>query len=250
MSYTVDAVSKAIELLFVVAENPGMGVTELAKRSGNTKARAFRLLTTLEESGLVQRQMPTATYGLGYRALILGTSAQGQLTLINVAKQLLGQIGRECNESVLLRIRDGLETVCVAWWDSPHAVRIHSQMGERRPLAVGASGKLLLAHAPPDVQEAVLGAKRERFTPNTIVSGPELKKELKKILDSGVSISISEKTADTVAVAAPIFDATGAVVASLSMTAPSVRVPPDSLARYVALIQAGAARFSQGLGHA
>ncbi len=250
MSYTVDAVSKAIELLFVVAEHPGNGVTELAKRSGNTKARAFRLLTTLEESGLVQRQMPMATYGLGYRALILGTSAQGQLTLINVANQLLDQIGRECNESVLVRIRDGLETVCVAWWDSPHAVRIHSQMGERRPLAVGASGKLMLAHAPAEVQEAVFSTRRERFTPNTIMSGPELKKELKKILASGVSISISEKTADTVAVAAPIFDAAGIVVASLSMTAPSVRIPADSLARYVDIIQAGAARFSKALGHA
>ncbi|MES2902381.1 MAG: IclR family transcriptional regulator [Pseudomonadota bacterium] len=250
MSYTVDAVSKAIELLFLVAEQSGNGVTELAKRSGNTKARAYRLLTTLEESGLVQRQMPMATYSLGYRALILGTSAQGQLTLINVAGKLLDQVGRECNESVLVRIRDGFETVCVAWWDSPHAVRIHSQMGERRPLAVGASGKLLLAHAPAEVQVAVLGAKRERFTPNTITSATELKKELKKILEEGISISISEKTADTVAVAAPIFDAGGNVVASLSMTAPSVRVPPDTVTRYGAILQAGAARFSQALGYA
>jgi len=58
MSYTVDAVSKAIELLFLVAEEGGKGVTELARLSGNTKARAFRLLTTLEESGLVRRQTP------------------------------------------------------------------------------------------------------------------------------------------------------------------------------------------------
>lgn len=250
MSYTVDAVSKSIELLFLVADQPGLGVTELAKRSGNTKARAFRLLTTLEEGGLVQRQMPMASYTLGYRALILGTSAQGQLSLIKVAGQLLDQIGRECNESVLVRIRDGLETVCVAWWDSPHAVRIHSQMGERRPLGVGASGKLILAHADADVQEAVFGARRERFTPNTIMSAAELKKELKKILATGISVSVSEKTADTVAVAAPIYDAAGQVVASLSMTAPSLRVPSDKLQPYIDIIREGALRFSKALGHA
>ncbi|MCP1572676.1 DNA-binding IclR family transcriptional regulator [Herbaspirillum rubrisubalbicans] len=114
MSYTVDAVSKAIELLFLVAEEGGNGVTELAKRSGNTKARAFRLLTTLEECGLVRRQLPMATYSLGYRALILGTAAQGQLNLVNVARDILEDIGNECNESVLVRVRDGMDTVCVA----------------------------------------------------------------------------------------------------------------------------------------
>lgn len=129
MSYTVDAVSKAIELLFLVAEEGGKGVTELARLSGNTKARAFRLLTTLEESGLVRRQTPMATYSLGYRALIIGSAAQAQLSLISVAKDILEPIGRECNESVLVRIRDGAETVCVAWWDAPHALRVQSVGG-------------------------------------------------------------------------------------------------------------------------
>lgn len=58
MSYTVDAVSKAIELLFRVEKKAERGITALAKRSGNTKARAFRLLTPLEESGLVRRRLP------------------------------------------------------------------------------------------------------------------------------------------------------------------------------------------------
>ncbi len=58
MAYTVDAVSEAMKLLFLVAETPDKGVTELAKLSGNTKARAFRLLTTLEQSGMVQRTWP------------------------------------------------------------------------------------------------------------------------------------------------------------------------------------------------
>lgn len=249
MSYTVDAVSKAIELLFIVAEQGGNGVTELAKRSGNTKARAFRLLTTLEECGLVRRQLPMATYSLGYRALILGTAAQGQLSLINVANNVLEGIGKECNESVLVRIRDGVETVCVAWWDAPHAIRVHSQLGDRRPLFAGASGKLLLAYAPQEVQSAILTGKLEKFTSNTIIKQGELKKELKKILADGISISFSEKTADMVAIAAPVHDASGAVVASLSMTAPTSRVPKDSLEKYIKIIKRSAERFSGLLGY-
>ncbi|BEV15710.1 IclR family transcriptional regulator [Herbaspirillum huttiense F1] len=249
MSYTVDAVSKAIELLFLVAEEGGNGVTELAKRSGNTKARAFRLLTTLEECGLVRRQLPMATYSLGYRALILGTAAQGQLSLVNVARDILQDIGNECNESVLVRVRDGMDTVCVAWWDAPHAIRVHSQLGDRRPLFAGASGKLLLAYAPADVQAEILSGKLQKFTPNTIIKQADLKKELKKILAEGFSISHSEKTADMVAVAAPVRDSQGNVVASLSMTAPSSRVPREKLDKYVKIITQAAARFSQLLGY-
>ncbi len=249
MSYTVDAVSKAIELLFLVAEEGGHGVTELAKRSGNTKARAFRLLTTMEECGLVRRQLPMATYSLGYRALILGTAAQGQLSLVNVARDILEDIGNECNESVLVRVRDGMDTVCVAWWDAPHAIRVHSQLGDRRPLFAGASGKLLLAYAPPEVQAELLSGKLEKFTPNTIIKQGDLKKELKKIVVDGYSVSHSEKAADMVAVAAPVRDASGNVVASLSMTAPATRVPKDKLDKYVKIIRHAATRFSMLLGY-
>lgn len=249
MTYTVDAVSKAIELLFLVAEESGKGVTELARLSGNTKARAFRLLTTLEECGLVRRQLPAASYSLGYRALIIGSAAQAQLSLITVANDMLETIGRECNESVLVRIRDGAETVCVAWWDAPHALRVHSQLGDRRPLFVGASGKLLLAHAPEQIQEDILSGKLERFTPNTIVKRTELKREIKKILADSYSTSFSEKTTDMVAVAAPIRDATGAVIASLSMTAPITRVPKDKLGKYVDILKFAASRFSASLGY-
>jgi len=249
MSYTVDAVSKAIELLFLVAQHGDLGVTELARRSGNTKARAFRLLATLEEKGLVQRKMPLATYTLGYGALILGSAAQGQLSLLSVAGQLLEEVGKACNESVLVRVRDGLDTVCVAWWDAPHTVRIHSQLGDRRPLAAGASGKLLLAHAPQAVQEHILSGDLAIYTSNTIARRADLSAELARILEQGVSVSISERSAGTLAIAAPIHDASGAVIASLSMTAPTTRVAPDNLDHHSAVVAAGAARFSHALGY-
>jgi DNA-binding IclR family transcriptional regulator len=249
MTYTVDAVLKAMELLFLVAEEGGNGVTELAKRSGNTKARAFRLLTTLEECGLVRRQMPMASYSLGYRALIIGAAAQNQLNLIQIANDVLAEVGTECNESVLVRIREGSETVCIAWWDAPHAVRVHSQLGTRRPLGVGASGKLLLAFSPAELQNEVLGNDMKKFTDHTIIKRTDLKKELKKIAEEGLSISEAERTAEMVAVAAPVRDASGAVVASLSMSAPSSRVSRSALKKHAEVIRRGAERFSEALGY-
>jgi DNA-binding IclR family transcriptional regulator len=249
MDYTVEAVDRAVGLLFLVAQHPGLGVTELAKRSGNTKGRAFRLLDTLEQRGLVQREGDAATYSLGYKALFLGAAAQDQISLPRLAKPHMQEIGEQCNETVLLRILDGLESVCIARWDSSHAVRIHTEIGNRRPLYVGASSKLLLAFAPAELREAVLAADREKFTPNTITSRSKLEAELSRIKLQGYSVSISERTDDTVAVAAPVRGANREVVAALSITGPSPRLSKDNLESLIALVQSGAQRLSLDLGY-
>lgn len=249
MSYTVDVVNVAIELLMVVAENPGLGVTELSKRSGITKARTFRLLNTLEETGLIRRQDPAATYSLGYRALLVGAAAREQVQLSKVADALLPAVGAACGESVLVRIREATETVCIAWWDAPNTVRVESQLGRYRPLHAGASGKLLLAYAPEEIQEQVLGAERERFTSNTITGASQLKQSIQKVREQGYSISYAEKAIDTVSVATPIFDASGTVIASLATSAPSSRVPDEKLQVLITALQQGARQFSQELGY-
>ena len=249
MDYTVDAVDKAVGLLFLVAQQPGLGVTELAKRSGNTKARAFRLLGTLEQSGLIQRPGDTATYSLGYKALFLGSAAQEQLNLVRLSKPIMADLGQRCMETVLVRVREGLETVCIARFDSPHGVRVHTEIGNRRHLYAGASGKLLLSYAPPDVQDAVLNGELERFTPNTPADRSTLEKEFEKIKAQGYSTSFAERTAETVAVAAPVRDAGGAVVAALSITCPSSRMSEDKLPTYIEYVKEGARRFSAELGY-
>lgn len=246
--YTVDAVAKALGLLFLVAQFPGLGVTELAKRSGNTKARAYRLLSTLEQGGLIRREPGTSAYTLGYKALILGGAAGKQLNLPRMAAPHLEEIGLRCNETVLVRIRDGLETISVARWESTHAVRIHSEIGKRRPLYVGASGKLLLAFAPPDIQQLVFNGDLEKLTPDTPDFAAKLKKELTRILKQGYSTSFGERTAGTVSAAAPVRDATGEVVAALSITGPSSRVNEKNIEEHIDLVTQGARRLSRDLG--
>jgi DNA-binding IclR family transcriptional regulator len=181
--------------------------------------------------------------------LVIGAAAQEQVSFSRVAKPLLEELGPQCNESLLVRIRDGLETVCVAWWDAPHAVRVQSQLGNRRPLYVGASGKLLLAYAPANVQEEVLSGKREQFTPNTLMKRTQLEAELKKICKDGYSMSIAERSADTIAIAVPVRETKGEVVVSLSMTAPLSRVSKDDARKYIELLKTAAQKFSKELGY-
>jgi DNA-binding IclR family transcriptional regulator len=248
MSYIVEAVDEAIKLLFIVAAEPGLGVTEIARRAGITKPRAFRLLSTLEARDLVRRQGPAAAYALGLQALHLGAAAHGQIDLVRLAEGPIAALGAELNETIALRVRDALETVCVARWESTHSLRVHGEVGHRRPLHAGASSKLLLAFAPDDVFERVLSEERRRYTPNTPVSKVALQAEIETIRRQGHAVSVGERAPDTAAVAVPIVDSAGEVVAALSVSAPTTRLGEDRLPKVLQALHRQAAVISRGLG--
>ena len=247
MQYTVAAVQEALSLLMLVASGPGVGVTELAKRSGNTKARAYRLLLTLEECGFVQRDGANAAYTLGYAAVTLGLAAQQQVSLVKVANVHLADLGRKLNENLAILVREGFESVVIVKWDSSHELRTHNDGGRRRPLYAGASGKVLLAHAPSEIQKAVLAGEFQRFTSNTIVSKSKLTKEWSKVHSEGYSMSDGELVGDVVALAAPIFDSLGYVVAAVSLSMPRSRLP-EPVDPYIDALKTTAEKISRDLG--
>lgn len=249
MNYTVDAVDRALCLLFLVADQPGLGVTELSRRSGITKARSYRLLETLEKSGVIRRHENAAIYSLSYMALFLGAAAQEQIKLVRLTKKYLFGLGQQFNEHVYVRVRDGIESVCIARFDSSQAVRIHTKVGSRMPLYAGASGKLLLAYATAEIQEAVLEEEKEKFTANTIVERNALERHLDEIREQGYSISQGEQTAGTVSLAFPIRDAFGTVVAVLGVAVPSGRMRADKLTEFLDALRKAAWEFSCELGY-
>lgn len=227
MSYTVDALQDALSVLKIVAHSPGLGVSEIARRSGYTKARTYRFLLTFEAAGFVQRQGDAATYTLGPAALVVGLAAQEQVGLTKLAEKHLEALVRKYNETAGLLVRDGLESVTVAQHSSSHEVRVQAAVGRRRPLHAGASGKVLLAFGPEDVQARVLDGPLPKLGPHTITSKARLGKELKRTQEQGYALSVSEGAADVVAVAAPVFDGSGIAVASIGLTLPTSRAPDD-----------------------
>src|SRR5687767_2678019 len=128
MEYTVEAVQEALGVLMIVAHNPGLGVTEIAKRSGNTKARTFRFLTTLEQASFVRREKDATTYALGHISLVLGLAAQEQVSITRLAGRHLDELQQRFNETVAIVVRDGLQAVTIAHRPSTHDLRVHSQI--------------------------------------------------------------------------------------------------------------------------
>lgn len=247
MEYTVAAVQEALSVLMHVAHAPGLGVTEIARRSGNTKARAFRLLSTLEQAGFVQRGSSETDYVLGPMALVLGLAAQEQVSLARLGRRHLEELGRRFDENLQIRVRDGLASVTIAKWDSSQGVRVHSDVGARRALHAGASGKLLLAFAPAALQAQVLGGELERFTAATPTARARLERELERVRSQGHAVSRGEVLAGVVAAAVPVRDARAQVVAALGMSMPESRAPQD-LSEIIATLTDSAQRLSRELG--
>ena len=187
-SYFVEVVDRAVTVLQTVANAPGLGVSEIARRCGDGKARTYRLLCTLEKRGLVSRHDGGSAYQLGYAAVVLGAAASAQFDLVRMAQPILDDLGRELNETVKLRLRDGLEVIGVAKWEPDRDVRCHSQIGRRHPL-YSDPGKLLLAYSSPEIQAGVLS---EMLQASPKLEAASLQESLAQIRADGIHITTGD----------------------------------------------------------
>jgi IclR family transcriptional regulator, KDG regulon repressor len=249
MDYTITAVDRALSLLEVLAEHPGVGVTELANLTGNTKSLVFRLIFTLEQRGYVIKDPASRTYTLGYRLLTLAADTQNHAALITVARPLMDELAQHCPENVNLLVRDGLHSLCVALRESPLPMRLYAQVGRRGPLHVGGGPKVLLAFAPEEVQDAVFGAGLEVHTPLTITDPARLRTLLDQIRRANFNESHGDLDADSFSFAAPVFAGGGQVVAALSIAGPADRLDDGKAETYRRLVRTFASRLSDLMGH-
>ncbi|MFC0407196.1 IclR family transcriptional regulator [Roseomonas elaeocarpi] len=247
-SYLVAAADRALRLLTLVGDTPGLGLSELARLSGNSKARTFRLLQTLEANGFVLRKGSEATYWLSYQALRLAARAEQQIDLVRLSQPVLDAIGPRCEETVQIRVRHELESLCLGKWETTRIIRYHATVGQTSPLYAGAS-KVLLAFAPEAVQQTVLDSPRQSFTEDTPTEASVLRRELALIRRNGHCISRGEVSPEAFSVGVPVTDAAGQVVAALLIAAPLVRAMGARAKELLALAEEGGRMLSQALGH-
>ncbi|EHL98628.1 transcriptional regulator, IclR family protein [Acetobacteraceae bacterium AT-5844] len=246
--YLVAAADRALRLLVLVGETPGLGLSELARLSGNSKARAFRLLQTLEANGFVLRKGAEATYWLSFQAVRLAARAEQQIDLVRLSQPVLEHVGRLCEETVQIRVRHELESLCLAKWETSRIVRYHATVGQTSPLYAGAS-KVLLAFAPDAVQQAVLEGHRRSFTEDTPTEAGALRRQLELIRRNGHCFSRGEVSPEAFSVGVPVLDAGGQVAAALLIAAPLVRAAGERARELLALAEEGGRMLSLAMGH-
>jgi DNA-binding IclR family transcriptional regulator len=139
-------------------------------------------------------------------------------------------------------VREGDEAVSVDFLEGSHSVRFVKPVGVRNPLHAGANGKAILAHLSDDEQGAYLATDLAPVTGRTVTSVRALRAQLTRIRRDGYAVSRGEATPDAAGTAAPVFDASGRVIASVAATAPLSRMTSDADAARLAGAVVAAAR--------
>lgn len=247
----VRSVDRAAALLLALGDFPAeAGVTELARRLGLHKSTASRLLATLQRRGLVEQDEESGKYRLGLVVIRLAERAEKTLDLRTLARPDLERLARSTRETVGLAIVEGDRCLTVAQVDGPNMVACADRTGRTTPLHCGAAGKVLLATMPERDVMRLARNGLAAFTERTITTLERLLEELARVRRRGFATAFSECEPGQNAVAAPVHDARGRVVASVDIWGPAYRITPARVAELTAEARATASAISIRLGGA
>jgi DNA-binding IclR family transcriptional regulator len=223
----VQSVDRALRLLKAVASaaEPA-SAQELAQRCDVNRSTAWRLLSTLERHGLVERDAVTGRYLVGYAAFQIA-SAEDHDAVARRLRPLLQRTAEATGEIVTLAIAKRFGLVYVDQADPP-GPPTPDWSGRQIALHATSAGKVFLAWLPEDELAAVLPATLERFTPHTVVDRAALADELERVRRDGYATCLGEYDYSN-GVAAAVFDANQRPVAVVNIWGPSVRVTPARL---------------------
>ncbi len=224
---TVQAVRHALQLLRCLSGEGPLGVSELAGRVGLHKSSVSRLVATLFDDDLVERDRGSRRLRVGPGMLSLSFPLLDRIRMPDTTRAQLAELARESGETITLGIWDGAGAVNVEQALGARAIKHYAPPGSRNPAHCTASGKLLLAYASPASIERVIARGLVRYTPKTVVVPDALRAELADIRRQRYAANLGEFAQDVGALAVPVFDASGEVGAALTATVPMYRFAPD-----------------------
>lgn len=229
---TVNSVEHAIRLVELLARSaPMLSVSQMAQSLDLPRATVYRLLKTLAQQEWIVQEDKTYRLSLRLSGLFHGAGAGAEVALAERVTPLLQQLVNETGESAHFAALDGDRVVYLAKVDSPHPIRMFSQIGWRGPLHATGVGKVLLAAAEAKYLPRLCDEGLARFTPHTIVDGTQLQAELARIRQQGYALDAEELIEGLTCVAVPLVSE-NRVCGAISVAGPTARIgDPKALAK-------------------
>lgn len=227
--------------------NAELTLSEVAARTGVTRATARRFLLTLTRLGYVRTD--GRLFSLTPRILELGYAYLSALSLPEVAEVHLEALVAEVGESSSVSVLDGDDVVYVARVPVSRIMTVSISVGTRFPAFATSMGRVLLAGLPDEDLDAYLNkVVLDQLTTRTVGTPAALRTEISKVRAQGFSLVDQELEEGLRAVAAPIRDRAGRIVASLNISAHASRNSLESMRRnLIPPLLAAAARISADL---
>ncbi len=244
----VQSVDRAVAILEILARDGEAGVTDVARELGVHKSTASRLFAALDRRELVTQDSSRGKFRLGVGLVRLAGAAGRRLDVIQESRPVCRALAQEVGETVNLAILAGRDALYLDQVAGPSALSPHNWAGQRIPLHATSDGKVLLAYlAEHEVTDSLTPPLR-RFTGQTITDLDGLRQALAEVRQRGYATAAEELEAGLSAVAAPVRDADSRVVASISASGPSFRMPPERFGAVAVPVCRAAAEISRRLG--
>ncbi|MBU4465491.1 MAG: helix-turn-helix domain-containing protein [Actinobacteria bacterium] len=204
------------------AENPALTLSEVARRTGLTRAATRRFLLTLETLGYVRSD--ARVFALTPRVLELGFSYLSALSLPEIVQPHLEALSREVGESVSAAVLDGTDIVYVARVPTGRIMSVRITIGTRFPAFATSMGRVLLAQMPDAAADAALAASGlPSFTDRTLTDSSMLRAELDRVRAQGWSLVDGELEPGLRSIAAPVHGRDGVVLAAINVSTSATR---------------------------
>ena len=225
--YIIHSVDHAFDVLEAFrADEPELGVTQLAKLLNLHKNNVFRILATLESRGYVEQNPRTGNYRLGLKAFEAGQAYLRHTSLLSVTHPQMEALSTELKENSYLAVLRGDYVFYLDEVIADQTIQVISRLGTRVSPHCTATGKVFLAYLEDSQVEVLIEAMDlEKMTLHTITDKRKLKAEIKKVSDSGYAVDNEEWNLGLKCVAAPILDYYGKIQGTISVSGPADRLP-------------------------
>ncbi|MGB3327678.1 MAG: IclR family transcriptional regulator [Thermomicrobiales bacterium] len=247
----VKSADRTLDLLELFARIPdGMTLAEVCATLGWPKSSTLNLLRTMTARGYVIANGGAGTYQLGPKVAALGKAYLDRADLGRVGQEVVRDVSRALDETVHLAILRGTNVLYIAKEEGGGQMRMVSAVGRMIPAHGTGVGKMLLASLPPEDLDRLLppGEPLPRLTTTTITDRAAFARDLVRIREQDFATDDGESTVGLRCIAAPVRDASGKVVAAMSVSVPSPRFTPDRVPTLHRTVLEGAHTLSERLG--
>lgn len=245
---SIDRALQVLELFNL--EKFEWGVTEISTALNMYKSSVHNVLTTLVQRGFLMKDSETDKYRLSIKFFELGSVVIKNMDLRKIAHPYIERLSKKFNETVHLGVLDNGRVISIEQEKSSKSLNARIEIGKGAPLHCTAVGKAIMAYLPESEISLIIEEKGlEKFTENTITTKGGLKSEFKRIREQGYAVDNMEHEEGVRCIASPIWDYSGSVIASISVSGPAFRINENNISDISKKIKEYCSYISKEMGH-
>ncbi|OAH59601.1 MULTISPECIES: IclR family transcriptional regulator [Bacillaceae] len=242
-------VVRSMDILNLFIDHAQLTFQEIIGLSGIPKTSVYRMLMSLEEMGLLEKGTDSK-YRLGLIFLNFGHLVSSRLDIRQIALPIMQELHDDVNEAVNLIVKQSNEAMYIEKIDTNQKVRLYTAIGRRSPLYAGACSRVILSFLPgPEIDKYIESIELQPFAMGTITDKECLYNTIRQAQKDGYTISHSELENHTSAIAAPIFDHKGDVIAGISIAGIEANYQNENIPIFVEKAKRAAEQISERLGY-